>query len=63
MNEYIIGVPVYEPGKLDSAVVNGKVIGELVRCKDCKYKALCGTREVLDDNVNGFCSDGRGDAD
>jgi len=46
MREYIIGIP---EGNTES-VINGEYIGEIVRCKDCKWgKETCGNIECFVD--------------
>ena len=61
MAEYIVSLPTEEtPLKYQCFPVD-KITGELVRCKDCKYR--CGnTRCSLHDiypEYDWFCADGR----
>ena len=61
MKEYILAVPNHKDGEDDPAYVQGTVVGELTRCKDCKHykdgKCWNVMRRVgLDDDW--FCADG-----
>ena len=37
MAELIVYMPDHVPGDQDPAEVSGEIVGNLVRCKDCKY--------------------------
>lgn len=37
MKEYILAIPNHKDGEADPAYVQGTVVGELTRCKDCTY--------------------------
>ena len=65
MAELIVYMPDHISGDRDPADVRGEIIGNLVRCKDCKYfddtiyACLCGGKMYgLPTNPKWFCANG-----
>ena len=75
MKEYIISIPTHRPGEPDSIVVNGEFVGEITRCKDCRFREqitnmrgeemyacnnrLTGIFQEFLHKPDWFCADGR----
>ena len=66
MPEYILVVKDRKPGEPDPAVLDGNIVGEIVRCKDCRCVtdidekanlAWCHISDLAHD-LNWFCADG-----
>ena len=72
MPEYILAIKDRKPGEPDPAVLDGNIVGEIVRCNDCKYVckrmatemfpdmpvyAMCTLTEEVHD-PDWFCADG-----
>lgn len=66
MEEYIIAIPTHKPGEPDPVMVDSRIVGRLVRCKECRFRTATDSpswdywckRNERNVDEDDFCSDG-----